>query len=111
MTNPSDDDHHKPYYPEHPGYVKGSDTSKAAADSVDNEDRLTKQRQLYELLQAHEPNGLTNDEVEVKTGWLQSTVTARSRELEMAGLLYKSDVRRLTRWGRSAVVRRVKQQT
>lgn len=97
------------HYPESPGFVKGSDTSKAAAESVDNEDRLTKQRQVLELLRRHEPHGLTNDELEVITGWLPQSVTARSRELELAGSIYKSDVRRPTRWGRTAVVRRVKQ--
>ena len=101
-----DGDGHKPYYPDHPGFVKGSDTSRDAARSVDNADKVTKQRTILALLQKHEPGGLTNDELEVITGWLPQSVTARSRELEMQGEIYKSDVRRRTRWGRTAVVRR-----
>jgi len=85
-----------------PGYVPGSDTSKAAADSIN---ALTLRAQARRLLDAA-PDGLTSDELEAITGWPHQTASARLRELVLFGLAYDSTDRRPTRHGRLATVRR-----
>lgn len=90
-----------PRYPLTPGYVAGSDTSFAAAGSVD---ARTLRERAYRLL-AQSRHGLTSDDLEALTGWPHQTASARLRELVLAGDAYDSHDRRRTRNGRYAVVR------
>lgn len=83
--------------------VAGSDTSAAAADSIEPNLR-TKQAIVLGLIRAAGAGGMTNDEVQIATGWLHQTVTARRCELEHAGLVADSGRRRPTRTGRMAAV-------
>lgn len=89
-------------YPQLPGFVAGSDTSEAAAGSVDA--ATLRAKALGHLLAA--PDGLTSDELEAITGWLHQTASARLRELVLADLAWDSPDRRRTRSGRMATVRR-----
>lgn len=90
-------------YPDAPGFVRGSDTSAAAAESIDAASmRVRTQRLLDEA-----KDGLTSDELEAITGWPHQTASARLRELVLSGIAYDSLDRRLTRHGRLAMVRRL----
>jgi hypothetical protein len=83
-------------------HVKGSDTSKAAAMSM--EPQLgTKQARVLELIRQH-PGGLTDDQLETLTGWRHQTVSARRRELVLAERVADSGERRRTSSGRMATV-------
>ena len=82
-------------------YVKGSDTSQAAAVSVaPHLPRL----EAVVLLSVAKSGGRTSDEVEVETGLPHQTVSARIRGLVQRGLLADSGARRPTRSGRGAAV-------
>lgn len=105
--NDDEKDGHKPYYPEHPGYVRGSETSKDAAHSVDNPKRAVKIAQCREILSNREPLGCTSDELERLTGWPHQTASAILRKLVLDGYAYDSAKKRKTQYGRKAVVRRV----
>lgn len=98
-------------YPEDPGYVAGSDTSLSAAQSVAGQPRDAMKARVRELLTAMETTGdllgLTSDELEQITGWSHQSASARLREVVLDGFAYDSAERRLTRYGRKAVVRRV----
>jgi hypothetical protein len=84
-------------------YVRNSDTSAAAALSV--EDRIRGDaRKILDALRRNEEDGLTVDEVEGEFGMLHQTAGARMRGLVLAGLVRDSGRRRLTRNGRPAVV-------
>lgn len=90
------------HYPITPGYVRGSDTSEAAAESVNAATLRTQARRLLDAA----PDGLTSDELETITGWPHQTASARLRELVLYGFAYDSPDRRPTRHGRLATVRR-----
>jgi len=98
------------HYPHEPGFVAGSDTSQAAAESVAGAPREAMKarvrRLLYEREWTDEP-GLTSDELERITGWNHQSASARLRELVLEGVAVDSPERRLTRYGRKAVVRRI----
>lgn len=85
-----------------PPFVRGSDTSEAAADSVAGETG-SKRREILGLIR-EAPNGMTDDEAEERTGWRHQTVSARRRELVLLGLVVDSGRRRKTRSGRAATV-------
>jgi hypothetical protein len=87
-------------------YCPSSDTSQAAAASIEPHlDRL--ERNVLNIIRAFEPNGLTCDELEWKTGLLHTTASARIHSLHhKKGLIHDSGIRRKTRSGRSAVVYR-----
>lgn len=89
-------------YPYTPGFVAGSDTSEAAAASIDAGSMRVRARRLLDS----SLDGLTSDELELITGWPHQTASARLRELVLAGVAYDSTDRRRTRHGRFAVVRR-----
>lgn len=93
-------------YPNEPGYVAGSDTSRDAADSVANT-ALTMRMHIFDLLAKREPAGMTCDEVETALGYRHQTASARLRELSLSGAIHDTGDRRLTRSGRSARVYRV----
>ena len=90
-------------YPQAPGFVAGSDTSHAAAESI----KPTRKSMLSETLRLLRLNdeGLTSDELERITGWRHQTASARLRELVLLGLAEDSDRRRKTSSGRTATVR------
>jgi hypothetical protein len=90
-------------YGGHPPYVKGSDTSKAAADSVDSS--AAAMRLKIDAMALHRgPVGITCDEVEVSLSMLHQTASARIRELVQQGWLVDSGLRRMTRRNRKATV-------
>lgn len=90
-------------YPEHPGHVAGSDTSLEAAISMDGEPRA-KQTAVVRNTLARFPEGLTRDEIEVITGLLTASATARVAEMKRLGEVVDTGKRRPTRTGRTAAV-------
>lgn len=88
-------------YHGHPPYVKGSDTSKGAADSV-APNAGTKRAEVYRVIASL--GGATDDKVEEVTGWRHQTVSARRRELVLSGMVRDSGRREKTRSGRDATV-------
>lgn len=84
-------------------YVNGSDTSREAAESIALSLHPLQQK-VYSALLAAGASGMTDDELEVVVGVSHQTVSARRRELVLAGRLRDSGVRRATRSGRHAVV-------
>jgi predicted HTH transcriptional regulator len=82
-------------------YVKNSDTSKEAADSI-----LLNSKTLRGIVFAYikGANGCTCDEVETALEMKHQTASARIRELSEAGYISDKGKRRPTRSGRLAVV-------
>jgi Fic family protein len=95
------DDDAEQTYPQRPGFVRDSDTSRAAADSFDESD-LSRQKQLIMGCYHARRNGLTCDEIEVALGFRHQTASARIRELVLNGFLVDTGLRRQTRSGRPA---------
>ena len=83
-------------------YVKGSETSKAAAESI-KESTSSIRAKIYALIAASD-FGMTCDEVEAKTNLLHQTASARVRELVLQKRIADSGAKRKTRSGRGAVV-------
>ena len=83
-------------------YVRGSDTSKAAADSMQPHLGNLEARVLSVIRSG--PDGRTDDEVEVITELSHQSASARRRGLVLKGLVKDSGTRRKTRSGRTAVV-------
>lgn len=102
----NDDLFDAPYYPDRPGYVRGSDTSAEAADSIDPNMLSRLRRLVYEHVRKCR-DGSTCDEVEAALTMRHQTASARLREPELTGFLQTSDEKRPTRTGRSAHVYRV----
>jgi hypothetical protein len=91
-------------YPNRPGYVRGSDTSAAAADSLDDK-KLTQLRgRVYAHVKALAAKGATCDEVEVAMNLPHQTASARLRELQLGGFVHINQEKRKTRSGRAAHV-------
>lgn len=89
-----------PAYPSGPGY-SDQDTSKAAAASV----KATAPKLAEVLLSVIRMKGpMTADELELATGKRAQSITARLRNLVMAGKLVDTGDRRKTRRGRAAKV-------
>lgn len=88
-------------------FVKGSETSAAAAESmVDHSTNIELQVLAYFMHMAAY-SGATDDEIEVHLGLKHQTVSARRRQLERKGMVVKmyedgKRVRRPTRSGRLA---------
>jgi len=89
--------------PRRPPHARGSDTSKAAADSVEAETPRLRGMVLDVILRARS-TGLTCDEAEVILGMRHQTISARFRELAKIGSIQDSGRRRPTRSGRRATV-------
>lgn len=84
-------------------FVSGSDTSRAAAESV--EESLENLRTLVlKRIRRSGKRGMTCDEVEVQLDLRHQTASARVRELFVKGQIIDSGERRTTRSGRAAVV-------
>lgn len=88
---------------ERPPFVAGSDTSEAAAGSVEGL-ASTLRRRVWERIRGTGMAGMTCDEVEARLGLRHQTASARIRELAVRGLLADSGRRAATRSGRQAVV-------
>ena len=82
-----------------------SRTSMAAADSLDGDALNRLQRQVLEVIAAAS-DGLTDEEIKLRTGMNPSTQRPRRIELERRGLITQAGTRR-TSSGRSAVVWKV----
>lgn len=82
--------------------VRGSDTSEAAARSVEPT-AGSKRGTVLGLLRTF-PEGLTDEQIEVATGWRHQTVSARRRELVIGGFVEDSGLRRKTSSGREAAI-------
>lgn len=90
-------------------YVKGSDTSQDAAESMEPhlarlQNRIFGLFELWSQGELHFHKGWTDDELECHTKLPHQTVSARRRELVLKGLIEDSGERRKTRSGRKAVV-------
>ena len=86
-----------------PPSVRGSDTSRAAAESMTTSAPTLRTKVLKLIIDAG-PRGLTDDEIEAVTGMRHQTASARRWELVRAGKVRDSGGRRRTRSGRGATV-------
>lgn len=84
-------------------YVKGSDTSKAAAESIEGDLARLESIVLQEIARRGD-NGATDDEIEKATELAHQTASARRRGLVQKGLVVATRKRRATRSGRKATV-------
>ena len=84
-------------------FVKGSDTSKEAAQSMSpHVGRIAKQ--VFNYIVKQGIRGSTCDEVELALGLRHQTASARIRELVQRGMVVDRGYRRVTRSNRKAVV-------
>ena len=90
-------------YPSTPGFVKGNDTSRAAAEDVAPSAAGMRQRVLDHIRKF---GPCTCDEVEHDMDLKHQTASARIRELSMSGNILVMEERRKTRSGSSARVYR-----
>jgi hypothetical protein len=84
-----------------PPFVRGSDTSEAAADSV-GPFTASLRRQALLTIESGGPDGRTCDECEVILGGRHQTVSARIWELVQLNLIFDTGKRRPTRSRRKA---------
>jgi hypothetical protein len=94
---------HREPYAGSPPFVRGSDTSKAAADSVEA-DTPTLRERVYAAIKGYEDRGATDDCIEQQLKLRHQTASARRRELQLLGMVVDSGRRRETRSGRKATV-------
>jgi len=98
----------RPYWAEdpyggHPPFVKGSATSKEAAESVETTaDSMRNKVLLY--IKGVGFHGATDDEIEVALKLGLNTIRPRRRELVLQGKVRDSGKRRPTRSGRAATI-------
>jgi len=88
-------------YPDRPGYVAGSDTSKEAAKRSDNSAGAMR---LKVLAHINAVGNATCDEIEEAMKLKHQTASARIRELVLDGKIQDTGMRRRTRSGSSARV-------
>lgn len=95
----------QPELPYHgvPPHVAGSDTSAAAAASIQSA-AASMRRKILAYIEKCGERGSTDDELEVAFEYRHQTASARRRELELRGCIRKSDQRRETRSGCTAGV-------
>ena len=84
-------------------YVKGSDTSRKAAESMEAI-APTLRHKVYHYILSQGTRGATDDEVVQALGLAHRTATARRRELERECGVYRTEQRRPTTSGRTAGV-------
>lgn len=84
-------------------YVAGSDTSKAAGESMAKAAPTLRARVLR-TIRNHGNLGATDDQLEWLLHLPHQTISARRRELVIAGLVVDTGKRRKTRSGRKATV-------
>ena len=85
------------------GRVAGSDTSKAAGNSIEGVAESIRGRVYSRILDCGLA-GSTDDELEVTLGLRHQTASARRRELVLMDVVFDSGARRQTRAGRNAIV-------
>jgi len=88
-----------------PPHVAGSATSKQAADAI-KPMRLSLFQRVHNFIEEREKWGATQEEIHLETGIKENTLRPRIRELEIKGLIEKTDETRKTKSGRNAVVYR-----
>ena len=89
------------------GALGASDTRMAAHAAIGpHKSRLC--QLVLAAFQTYGEHGLTDCDAEAVTGLRHQTLSARRRELVVAGLLYDSGLRRKTNSGRSAAVWRIR---
>lgn len=86
-----------------PPHAVGSETSLEASESV-RPSAAYMRNVVLRMIKLNGETGATCDEVEAVTGFIHQTCSARFRELELKGLIKKTDGKRQTRRGRNAVV-------
>jgi hypothetical protein len=91
-------------YPNRPGYVQDSDTSRAAADSLSDRELSKQKLAIVGYIDRNAEHGATCDEIEVAFDLRHQTASARIRELSLSGVLVDTGRRRTTRSGRLARV-------
>lgn len=84
-------------------YARGSDTSKDAAESVEHATGTLRARVLGFIKRSGE-YGMTCDEIELLSGLVHQTASARVNELCKLDVIIDSGRRRKTRSGRKATV-------
>lgn len=94
---------HTPYADGQLPHVKGSDTSRAAAEAAE-ESAPTIRRSVFRFIRSRGDHGSTDDEIEEVLDLSHQTASARRRELVLLGLVKDSGDRRKTRLGRGATV-------
>jgi hypothetical protein len=90
-------------YPTSTPYISHSETSRAAADSIEPEAGTLRYAVLAYIRRAGEA-GATDEEVQTGVPMRANTQRPRRRELELGGLVRDSGTTRLVRSGRLAVV-------
>lgn len=86
-----------------PPFVRGSDTSQAAAASIMPRHGSMKRMVLDEFIESG-TEGLIDNEIEIKLRLRHQSASARRRELELDDLIVRTDRKRLTDSGRFARV-------
>lgn len=84
-------------------YVKGSATSKAAAESMVKHAPTARAR-IFQFILERGEYGATDDEIETALGMSHQTASARRYKLHREGALVRTDWKRPTRTGRQAFV-------
>jgi hypothetical protein len=98
----------EPKYPEVPGFVRGSDTSEAAARSLMPKTLTELQTRILQYI-SRRTHGATCEEVEIALELTHQTCSARCTELVLKGWAYDTGQRRPTSSGRAARVLKVRQ--
>lgn len=91
------------HYPDAPGFVAGSDTSEAAAESM-KPTAAARRQQVFNAIARTSLHGATCDEIERIEKLSHQTCSARFTELAAKSLIFDSGQRRVTRSGRKAAV-------
>lgn len=84
-------------------FVRGSDTSEAAAASKEDTSR-TDEECVLAYIRSRGPRGATDDEIELMLGMRHQNASARRRSLVLLGFVRDSGMRRMTRSSRLAAV-------
>lgn len=84
-------------------FVAGSETSEAAADSMEDS-VLTYERMVFQFIHARAARGATSDECQVALGLTHQNGSARVSTLAMRGAIVRTEEKRKTRSGRGAFV-------
>lgn len=101
-----DYDPQQPIYPNAPGFVRGSDTSEAAAKSLSPKALSALEARICKYTAAHF-NGVTSEDIQMALGLTHQNCSARTTELVLKGRLYDTGERRPTSSGRKARVLKV----
>ena len=92
-----------PFQAPPPPFVRGSDTSFAAAKAIKDDGAKLRAKVFNCVLQSGS-NGRTDEEMQTELSIAGSTQRPRRRELELSGRIRKSDFTRPTASGRMAAV-------